>query len=31
MADLKVDSLRWLVVTQIVLGGVILAAVKFVK
>jgi hypothetical protein len=31
MANLKVDILRWLVVTQIALGGVILAAVKFVK
>ena len=31
MANLKVDILRWLIVTQIALGGVILAAVKFVK
>lgn len=31
IADLKVDILRWLFVTQIALAGVILAAVKFVR
>jgi hypothetical protein len=31
MANLKVDILRWLFVTQIALAGVILAAVKFIK
>jgi DNA-binding transcriptional MerR regulator len=31
MANLKVDILRWLFVTQIALAGVILAIVKFVK
>lgn len=30
-ADLKVDILRWLFVTQIALAGVILAAVKFMR
>lgn len=30
-ASLKVDILRWLIVTQIALAGVVLAAVKFAK
>ncbi len=30
-ANLKVDILRWLVVTQMALGGFIFAAMKFVK
>jgi hypothetical protein len=30
-ANLKVDILRWLIVTQIALAGAILAAFKFVK
>lgn len=30
-ANLKVDILRWLVVTQVALGGFIFAAVKLVK
>ena len=30
-AHLKVDILRWLIVTQVALAGVVLAAVKFVK
>ncbi len=30
-ANLKVDILRWLMVTQIALAGVIIAAVKFVR
>ncbi|PWB83990.1 MAG: hypothetical protein C3F11_03620 [Methylocystaceae bacterium] len=30
-ANLKVDILRWLVVTQVALGGFIFAAFKFVK
>jgi hypothetical protein len=31
MANLEVDILRWLFVTQIALAGVILAAVKFIR
>jgi hypothetical protein len=31
IADLKVDMVRWLVVTQIALAGIILAAFKFVR
>ncbi|QGM47557.1 hypothetical protein [Methylocystis heyeri] len=31
VANLKVDILRWLVVTQIALGGFVYAAIKFVK
>jgi len=31
IADLKVDMVRWLVVTQIALGGFIFAAMKFSK
>jgi hypothetical protein len=31
VADLKVDILRWLVVTQLALAGLILAAIKFVR
>lgn len=30
-ADLKVDILRWLVVTQFALGGFIFAAIKFTR
>jgi hypothetical protein len=30
-ANLKVDILRWLIVTQIALGGFIFAAIKFTK
>lgn len=30
-ANLKVDILRWLVVTQVALAGFIFAAIKFVK
>jgi hypothetical protein len=30
-ANLNVDILRWLVVTQIALGGFVFAAIKFVK
>ncbi len=30
-ANLKVDVLRWLIVTQLALAGFIFAAVKFVK
>jgi hypothetical protein len=30
-ADLKVDILRWLVVTQLALGGFIFAAIKFTR
>ena len=30
-ANLKVDILRWLIVTQLALAGFIFAAVKFVK
>ncbi|BGE84645.1 MULTISPECIES: hypothetical protein [Methylosinus] len=30
-ANLKVDSLRWLVVTRVALGGLIFAAPKFAK
>jgi hypothetical protein len=30
-ANLKVDILRWLVVTQLALAGLLLAAIKFVK
>jgi hypothetical protein len=31
IADLKVEMVRWLVVTQIALAGIILAAFKFVR
>jgi hypothetical protein len=31
IAGLKVDMVRWLVVTQIALAGIILAAFKFVR
>jgi hypothetical protein len=31
IAALKVDMVRWLVVTQIALAGIILAAFKFVR
>lgn len=31
VADLKVDILRWLVVTQLALGGFIFAAIKFMR
>jgi H2-forming N5,N10-methylenetetrahydromethanopterin dehydrogenase-like enzyme len=31
IADLKVDMVRWLVVTQIALAGFLFAAMKFVK
>jgi hypothetical protein len=31
MADLKVDILRWLVATQLALGGFLFAALKLVK
>ena len=31
VAELKVDLIRWLTVTQIALGGFVFAAVKFVK
>jgi hypothetical protein len=31
LAELKVDMVRWLVVTQIALAGVLLAAFKFVR
>lgn len=31
VADLKVDILRWLVVTQLALGGFIFAALKFLR
>jgi len=31
IADLKVDILRWLVVTQIALAGFLFAAMKFLK
>jgi hypothetical protein len=31
VADLKVDILRWLVVTQLALGGFIFAAIKFIR
>ncbi|OAI29971.1 hypothetical protein A1351_10110 [Methylosinus sp. R-45379] len=31
VADLKVDILRWLVVTQLALGGFIFAAIKFTR
>jgi hypothetical protein len=31
IAELKVDMVRWLVVTQIALAGVLLAAFKFVR
>ena len=30
-ANLKVDILRWLVVTQLALGGLLLAALKFLR
>lgn len=30
-ASLKIEILRWLVVTQIALAGVMLAAIKFIK
>ena len=30
-ANLKVDILRWLIVTQLALAGFVLAAIKFVK
>jgi len=30
-ANLKVDILRWLIVTQVALGGILLAALKFAK
>jgi hypothetical protein len=30
-ANLKVDILRWLVVTQVALAGVVLAAAKFIR
>lgn len=30
-AELKVDILRWLVITQLALGGFIFAAMRFVK
>jgi len=30
-ANLKVDILRWLVVTQVAMTGILLAAMKFVK
>ncbi|WP_244620569.1 hypothetical protein [Methylosinus sporium] len=31
VADLKVDILRWLVVTQLAVGGFIFAAIKFMR
>lgn len=31
VADLKADILRWLVVTQLALGGFIFAALKFLR
>ncbi|WP_166141580.1 hypothetical protein [Methylosinus sp. RM1] len=31
VADVKVDILRWLVVTQLALGGFIFAAIKFMR
>ena len=31
ISDLKVDMVRWLVVTQVALGGFIFAAMKFAK
>lgn len=31
VSDLKVDIVRWLVVTQIALAGFLIAATKFVK
>jgi hypothetical protein len=31
IADLKVDILRWLVVTQVALAGFLFAAMKFLK
>jgi hypothetical protein len=31
VADLKVDILRWLVVTQLALAGFIFAAIKFMR
>ncbi|OBS54201.1 hypothetical protein A8B73_01860 [Methylosinus sp. 3S-1] len=31
LAELKVDMVRWLIVTQIALAGVLLAAFKFVR
>ncbi|WP_036292260.1 hypothetical protein [Methylosinus sp. PW1] len=30
-ADLKVDILRWLIVTQLALGGFLFAAMKFTR
>ncbi|WP_159731994.1 hypothetical protein [Methylosinus sp. Ce-a6] len=30
-ADLKVDILRWLIVTQLALGGFLFAALKFTR
>jgi hypothetical protein len=31
VADLKVDIVRWLIITQIALAGFLFAAMKFVK
>lgn len=31
VADLKVDILRWLAVTQLALGGFIFAAIRFMR
>ncbi len=31
VSELKVDLVRWLIVTQLALGGFILAAIKFSK